>query len=185
MQKAMAEVKKHSEVKDILLDLSSNGGGYLVAFFRVLGFLSDDTFDYSTYDTLSKIYADYGYEIDTDLDGIYADDAYEQYRWSILTSINTFSAANAFVSECKEKRIAKTIGEASGGGMCSIMTTVISDGTLLTISSNNTLRYLQKDGDDVIYREIESGFAPDIELSNDYFYDDSKLVEYIDKAYDE
>jgi hypothetical protein len=185
MQKAMAEVKKHSEVKDILLDLSSNGGGYLVAFFRVLGFLSDDTFDYSTYDTLSKIYADYGYEIDTDLDGIYADDAYEQYRWSILTSINTFSAANAFVSECKEKRIAKTIGEASGGGMCSILTSVLSDGTLLTISSNNTLRYLQKDGDNMIYQEIESGFDPDIELSNDYFYDDSKLVEYIDKAYDE
>lgn len=183
MQKAMANIRQHSEVHDVLLDLSQNGGGDMSALYRVLGFLTDTVIPHYTYNTLTNEYSCQSMKIDTDGDGLYDDDSYDNYRWTILSSLNTFSAANNLVCKVRQMGIAKVIGQRSGGGMCTILPLVLTDGTAFAISSNNTLRYVKKVNNQITYYSTESGFVPDLEVPYSDFYSDEKLVGYIDEAY--
>ena len=183
MRHCMADIAKHTEVNDIVLDLSLNGGGNIGALKRTLGFLTDKIIlDYG-YDTLTNEYSCSRFKVDTDGDDYYDDDAYEQYRWTVLSSLNTFSAANNFVCKAKQQGLAKLIGHRSGGGMCSVLPLVLADGTAIAISSNNTSRYVTtKDGKDT-YNAIEKGLSPDLEVPYSDYYDAEKLVAYVDSVY--
>ena len=65
--------------------------------------------------------------------------------------------------------------------MCSILSLVLADGTAITISSNNTMRDVDKneDGKNIFY-SIEKGIKPNLLIPYSDFYNDSKLVDYID-----
>jgi len=77
---------------------------------------------YAKYGTLTGEFRKDYYAIDFDNDGSYIDDdAYDSYNWNLLVYSNTFSAANAMTSICKNMGIATILGETSGGGMCSVM----------------------------------------------------------------
>ena len=183
MRHCMADIERYSEVNDVVLDLSLNGGGNLGALSRTLGFLTDKAIlDYG-YDTLTNEYSCSRFKVDTDGDGYYDDDAYDRYRWTVLSSLNTFSAANDFLCKAKQQNLARIIGQRSGGGMCSVLPLVFADGTAIAISSNNSTRYVAtKDGRDTYY-SIENGLSPDLEMPYADYYDDAKLVEWVDSAY--
>lgn len=185
MRHCMADIGSHSGIKDVLIDLSQNGGGNIGAMERCLGFLTDNTLTCSLLDYLDGEYTTYYYKIDTDGDGYYDNDAYDQYRWTILSSINTFSAANRFTSDAKHQSIARVIGQRSGGGMCPIMSTVLADGTAITISSSSTIRYVTHENGKNVYHAIENGVKPNLEIPYSDFYDNSKLVSYIDQVWRE
>lgn len=185
MRHCMADIGSHSGIKDVLIDLSQNGGGNIGAMERCLGFLTDNTLTSSLLDYLDGEYMTYYYKIDTDGDGYYDNDAYDQYRWTILSSINTFSAANSFASDAKHQSIARVIGQRSGGGMCPIMSTVLADGTAITISSSSTIRYVTQENGKNVYHAIENGVKPNLEIPYSDFYDNSKLVSYIDQVWRE
>ena len=185
MRHCMADIGRHSGIKDVLIDLSQNGGGNIGAMERCLGFLTDNTLTCSLLDYLDGEYTTYYYKIDTDGDGYYDNDAYDQYRWTILSSINTFSAANRFTSDAKHQSIARVIGQRSGGGMCPIMSTVLADGTAITISSSSTIRYVTQENGKNVYHAIENGVKPNLEIPYSDFYDNSKLVSYIDQVWRE
>ena len=183
MRYCINDIKNHNGINDVLIDLSLNGGGSIAAMQRALGFITDKVlYDYS-YNTLTDNYSYYTFKVDTDGDGLYDDDAYNQYRWTVLTSINTFSAANDFVCKVKNQGLAKIIGNNTGGGMCSTLPIVLADGTPITISSNNTLRYFEKKDDKSIYYSTEEGFKPNLVIPYSDYYDDSKMVNYIDEVY--
>ena len=184
MRHCMADIKRHSGINDVLIDLSQNGGGYISAMERCLGFLTDNVLTRSLLDYLDGEYSTDYYKIDTDGDGYYDDDAYDQYRWTILSSLNTFSAANEFTSDAKHQGIAKIIGQRSGGGMCPVMPTVLADGTAITISSSSTIRYVRKENGKNVYYSVEGGVKPNLEIPYSDFYSDSKLVSYIDQVWD-
>ncbi len=184
MQYCMYDIKQHNGVKDILLDISQNGGGNMSAMQRVLGFITDNVLKYETYDTLTDEYRIDYYKIDTDSDGNYDDDAYNQYRWTLLTSINSFSAANTFTSCFVNQGLGRTIGQKTGGGMCTVLPILLADGTAIAISSNNTMRYVEKNAEGTnIFYEIENGINPNLKVPYIYFYTDEKLVNYIDQVY--
>lgn len=179
MQHCMNEITQHAEIKDIVINLSLNGGGNVGAMMRTLGFLSDDVLlDYS-YDSLTKEYSCSHYKIDTDGDGYYDDDAFDQYRWTILSSLNTFSAANDFICKVKQQNLAKVIGNTSGGGMCSVLPLVLANGTPITISSNNLSVYYKNK----TYYAIENGLNPDLEIPYSDYYDISKISSYVDTVW--
>lgn len=185
MRHCMNDISKHSEVNDVVLDLSLNGGGNIGAMQRVLGFLTDKVLLDYEYDTLTNEYSCNHFKVDTDGDGYYDNDAYDQYRWTILSSMNTFSAANDFVCKIKNQSIAKVIGQKSGGGMCSVLPLVLADGTPIAISSNNTSRYMKTNNSGKnIYYSIEHGLSPNMEIPYADFYNDTKLVDYVDHAYE-
>lgn len=183
MRHCMNDIIKHEEVQDIVLDLSLNGGGNIGAMNRTLGFLTDKVIlDYS-YNTLTNEYSCRHFKIDTDGDGYYDDDAYNQYRWTILSSMNSFSAANSFICKVKQQNLAKIIGNKSGGGMCSVLPLVLADGTAIAISSNNSNRFVVRKDDGDIYYSIENGIEPDMEIPYGDYYDNSKIEEYVDAVY--
>lgn len=180
MQHCMEKIKQHPEVQTVVLDLSLNGGGYIGAMKRVLGFLSDKVLMESLYNHLTGEFRVSSFKIDTDSDGYYDDDAYEQYRWVVLTSEYTFSAANLFVSIVKEQKLATVIGQRTGGGMCSVMSTVLADGTAITISSPDSYRYVKTDAQGHrIFYAIEGGVSPDSVLPYSEFCKDAQLIKHI------
>lgn len=182
MLNAMTSIRKRHEIENIVIDLTTNGGGVLGAMYSAIGFLTDEDIVLPRYDTLTKEFRIDYYAIDSDDDGDYEDnDAYTQYNWYILTSKNTFSAANYFVSVAKNMGIATIIGEHTGGGMCSVMYSVLADGTAYRFSSNNTMRfhYYDKESNKNIYAQIESGISPDYEIDREYFYDLAYLNDFI------
>ena len=182
MLNAMDIIKKQNNIENIVVDLTTNGGGNLGAMYSAVGFLTNDNINLPSYNTLTKEFRLDYYAIDSDDDGDYKDkDAYTQYNWYILTSRNTFSAANYFASVAKNMGIATVIGEKTGGGMCSVMPCILLDGTTFRISSNNSLRYHYYDDESTqnIYYEIESGIAPDYEIDRENFYDLSYLDKFI------
>ena len=182
MLNAIEIIKRQNNIENIVVDLTTNGGGTLGAMYSAIGFLTNDNIKLPSYNTLTKEFRLDYYAIDSDNDGNYKDnDAYTQYNWYILTSRNTFSAANYFTSVAKNMGIATIIGEKTGGGMCSVMPCVLLDGTTFRISSNNSLRYHYYDSESNknIYYEIESGIVPDYEIDRENFYDLSYLDEFI------
>ena len=181
MRHCMKQIGQHPEVRTVVLDLPLNGGGYIGAMHRVLGFLSDKVFKESQYNYLTGEFRVSSFKIDTDGDGYYDDDAGDQYQWVVLTSEYTFSAANLFVSMVKEQKLATVIGQRTGGGMCSVMPLVLADGTAITISSPNSYRYVETDarGHRTFYA-IEGGLSPDVEISYSEYYTDAQLKKYLE-----
>jgi len=166
--KTMNEIKNKGGVKNVILDVTLNGGGNVGSMYEVLGFLTNQDLTIYGSDTLNNFSYLNCYAVDTDNDGDFEDDdAFTDFKYSILTSHYTFSAANDFAAIAKNMGIAKIIGQRSGGGMCSVLPCVLPDGTYYRISSNNQGNmYIN---DELV--EIESGIAPDTELTMDQMFD--------------
>lgn len=120
--------------------------------------------------------------VDTDGNGRYNDDSYSQYNWNVLVGENSFSAANTFTSIVLQEGLATVIGQKSGGGMCSVMSVALADGTGITISSNNSVRYVKNENGKKVFRQIESGLNPNYTLDYNDFYNDSAIVNLVDAA---
>ncbi|MGX9364145.1 S41 family peptidase [Mycoplasma sp. 527] len=172
MRHLIEEVKKNPEIKNIVLDLSLNGGGSVSAMVRTLGFMTDKPILNREQDILNRTNSLSKSEVDTDGDGKYENDAYDKYNWNLLVGVTTFSAANQLASIVKEMGIAKIIGQKSGGGMSAIMSNVMPDGTTITMSGPNNAVF------GIENKEIESGVPTDITIEYKDFYND----EAIDKA---
>lgn len=183
MRHCMEDIIKHSEINDIVLDLSLNGGGNIAALRKTLGFLTDEVILDYDYNTLTNEYTCTQFKVDTDGDGNYDNDAYDQYRWTILSSMNTFSAANDFINKVKQQNLAKVIGNTSGGGMCSVLPIVLADGTPLAISSYDSSRFVINENGTNHYMETEYGFEPHMIIPYEDYYNDEKLVQYVDSVY--
>lgn len=181
MNDAIREIKrvdKDNKIKNIVLDISLNGGGSSAALQRVLGFITNRTQNLFIQDRMSEIYTNISFTIDTNQDGLYNyKDSYNNYNWYILAGKNTFSAANVLAHSAKTTKYAKLIGQKSGGGMFAVLPTVLPDGTHVDISSqsgwtsgtNNKIRSI----DDLPY--TEHGVEPDYYIPYEKFYDDNIL----------
>ena len=173
MKWALANAKK-SNYKNIVLDLSTNGGGNIAALLKVLGFMTNEDIPYANYDSLFKCRTTAKIKIDANDDNSFIDDdAYDNYNWYILSGYNTFSAANSCVAMAKSFGV-NIIGQKSGGGMCSVLPLVLADSTTIEISSNNLQVVLFDDK----YEFIEGGIEPDLYIDYDKFYD----IQYLDKT---
>ncbi|WP_406615228.1 S41 family peptidase [Mycoplasmopsis hyopharyngis] len=174
-KKAFEAIEAKPSIKNIVIDLSLNGGGNVAAMWRTLGFLTDKKIKHHSYNVLDQTLSTTDIQVDIDGDGKYDKDAYSQYNWLVQTSINTFSAANQFANIAKEMKIAKIIGQKSGGGACSVLPVVLVDGTTVVISSNNSL--LTQKGNE--FKIVEDGIEPDLTIDYPDFYKDQVLSQVI------
>ncbi len=159
-------INSYRNVKNIIIDISLNGGGNIGAMIRVLGYLTNNDINLYYKDLINAQNQRISYSIDID------QTINNDYNFYILTSGNSFSAANYFTSIAKDMGIATIIGETTGGGMCSVIPLLLSDGSAITISSYNTTRNNN-------YSSIEYGIEPDIIIPYSDFYDDNELLTYI------
>ncbi len=178
MKEMLSRIGKHGGIKNILFDLSRNGGGNMGAAFRMLGLMGDEDLCYGATNMLSSSGYAIKMKIDANEDGDYEDDdAYSSYNWGILTSALTFSAANYIACNASYSGAAKIYGERSGGGACPIVGFVNADGSSFHMSGPSILKCAKINGNDITFKEVQSGAALDKELSTDYFYGHDDMLD--------
>ena len=115
------KIKQHEEVKNVVINLSANGGGNATALVAVLGFLSDDgEVVITSQDMMAGNYRKECYHVDTNLDGIADDqDGFGgEYDFYIMCSGSSYSCANAMPYFAQQDGLAAIIGARPGGGDC-------------------------------------------------------------------
>lgn len=185
MKYALKHIQANRNIQNIIIDLTHNGGGNLGACYRALGFLTDTPIQSASYDYLTHQYTYYTMNVDSDgKEKNDTNDSYSNYHWSILTSLNTFSAANYFTAIAKNMGIASIIGQQSGGGMCSVLPIVLADGTTARISSPNALMTVKQDEQGVYhFTPVQKGIAVDASLDSSNFYNDTYLANFVNNLH--
>ena len=150
-------INNYKDVKNVIIDISLNGGGNIGAMIRVLGYLTNNNISLHYKDLINSQNQMISYHVDI------SNSINTNYKYYILTSGNSFSAANFFTSIAKDMGIATIVGQTTGGGMCSVIPLVLGDGSAITISSYNTTRNNK-------YGSIEYGITPDIVIPYSDFY---------------
>ncbi|QJG67032.1 S41 family peptidase [Mycoplasma phocoenae] len=184
MYKIMDKIKKIKQpIKNIVIDLSLNGGGQLHAMQKLSGFIGKHKKIIASVDKFNNQGFVMEYLTDTNDDNRYNSlDGYDEYNWFILTGINTFSAANLFTHVAKQNN-AKIIGNKTGGGMFSTIPIMLPDGTGLVISSNfgftGVAKTPVKNIDELEW--IEDGIDVDINISYDDYYNFKEIDKLINK----
>jgi len=136
-----------ANVDYVVLDLACNGGGVLAGVYHLLNYLTNDNISIFTKTLGARSSWTYAVEGDLAIDA----------EFFIMTSSVTYSAANLFTAMAKEKGLARTLGEKSGGGACSIKTVVLPNGAILQMSSNMNLSFST-------YETVEEGVDVDYDL---------------------
>ena len=115
------DIKKHKDVKKVVINLADNGGGAAAGLISILGFLSEDgEVRITDRDMMTGSFREECYHVDTNLDGIADErDVFGgQYDFYILCSGSSYSCGNALPYFAQQQGLAKIIGTAPGGGDC-------------------------------------------------------------------
>lgn len=171
-------LRKNSPVKNVVLDLSQNGGGTAtVAAYVLSAFLGDANF--SVRDTLTNATGTYVYKADTNFDGKYDEnDTLAGKGLSIycLTSKVSFSCGNLVPSVFKQTGDIALIGHRTGGGACAVMHMAAADGSFFRTSSNMQLSFMRNGS----FYDVDQGVDPDYYIHDlGSLYDRQNLTAYI------
>ena len=172
-------LRKDSPIKNVVLDLSLNGGGAVdAAAYVVAAFLGKASFSVENALSGSRITNDYMCDInfDTKFD-INETLAGKGLNLYCLTTKASFSCGNLVPCIFKEDPHVSIIGQKSGGGACTVGTISTATGTVLDISSNTRLSYI-KNGS---FYNVDLGAEPDISITKlEHLFDREWLTKYID-----
>ena len=179
MRYCLEKIQAKSNIKNVVVDVTLNGGGNVGAMLRVLGFFIQDNYNEDYYKGFD-LKTSSCYNVDTNRDGVCdASDVYSQYNWYCLASGYSYSAANSFAISCKSAGI-KVIGQHTGGGMCSVLPVVLQDGTSFGTSSYSCTTYFtDRVEGGYTFIDVQNGIDPDIVIPISANYDDQALVGYI------
>lgn len=169
----LEEIKNKGTVENVILDLSTNGGGTLGVMMKLLCLISkNNSSEISYYDSDSSVISFGASYIDINNDSLYdLNDCFgDDFNIYILTSDCSFSCGNAFPCYSQIAGDAKIIGQKSGGGECVVAVHYLPNGEYVYHSSN--LHIGSYNVDKNIFKGFESGANPDI-----YIADTSKFVD--------
>ena len=170
-------ISADSEIKNVVLDLSCNGGGavdsaiYTVAW--MLGYC-----DFSIYDSATGSKGSVCYKADVNFDHVFDDnDTIKDKNLYCLVSPVSFSCGNLVPALLKASSKVTIVGKTSTGGGCAVRHGVTADGTTFNISNSKQFATV-KNG---TYYSVDHGVEPDIPLTKiESFYDRAGLAEYLD-----
>lgn len=135
----LKEIKEKGGVEDVVIDISTNGGGTIGVLVKILALMSNDNMGtiYAYSDVMHAAQSMYC-SVDSNGDGEYdLKDCYgSDFAFHLLTSSFSFSCANLFPFAAKYDGIASIIGERSGGGECAIQEAYLPSGEHFYHSSN-------------------------------------------------
>ncbi|WFQ94868.1 S41 family peptidase [Mycoplasma feriruminatoris] len=172
MIKKSLDQAKSKNVKNIVFNLTQNGGGYIGGAFEILGFLTNQPFNVYSYNPLTK---------EKKVETIKSKYNKYDFNYYILTSPYSFSAGNIFPQIIKDNKLAKIIGYKTFGGASSINYYVLPTGDIIQLSSNNVFT-----NDN--FESLEFGVTPDVQLDADVYknpeviYQPKTLLNLIKKA---
>ncbi|MDP4040753.1 S41 family peptidase [Mycoplasma mycoides] len=163
---------KENNIKNIIFNLTQNGGGYIGVAFEILGFLTNKPFNVYSYNPLSK---------EKKVETIKSEYEKINFNYYILTSPYSFSAGNIFPQIAKDNKLAKLIGYKTLGGASAINYYILPTGDIIQLSSNNVFTNDK-------FESLEFGVTPDVELKEDVYknpgaiYQKETLLDLIKKA---
>ena len=159
--KRMLETYKNdTTVKNVVVDISANPGGYGDVVCAFMGLMGKDTYQHS-YDTIGERYITVNYEFDKNFDGVFDDHDNEvqyNFNFGVLCSGYSFSCGNLLPAQAKESGIC-LLGDKSGGGSCAVIDASSAEGLYVRLSCQDHLAGL--DGTD-----YEFGVPVDYTLIN-------------------
>lgn len=168
---------KKDGAENVIIDLSTNGGGSVNALMGVMGLFNKAKSTYYYNNISDKCRYTINYDVDINLDGKYDEkDVAEvngfNFNVCLLTSAFSFSCGNQFPSYMKELGY-KIVGEKSGGGSCAIATETTADG--LEYRRTSFMCLCNKAGDN-----IDGGVPVDLSLPTKNSNNELDLSKFFD-----
>ena len=172
--KCLNEIKEKGGVEDVIIDISTNGGGAVGIMMELVTLLSSNNSSdiYLQKDT-SKLAQKITTKVDSNLDGFYNnnDTFGNDFHFHILTSEFSFSCGNAFPFYLKKNHIASIIGQKSGGGECAVGEAYLPSGEHYYHSSSLHIGWVEEG----VFEGDEPGVEVDKEIAYEDFYNLDKL----------
>ena len=175
---ALEKAQNDPEVKNFILDTSTNGGGSSdVVVFITSIFANKPDMYYENVLTGQKMKS--SYEVDRNLDGKFDEkdkDVKLKMNIGVLISSYSFSCGNLLPAMLKDYGIC-LLGMKSGGGSCCVLYNPSADGFGYRYSTHRT-RLNNTKG-----QNIDGGIEPDYQLKADEFFDIAKVGKLIEQFY--
>ena len=176
---AIDALNKDHATKNIVLDLTVNGGGHIAVLPYLAAFFTDDPV-YPIIDPHNGLVYEYHYKVDLNGDGVFGGegDTYKgKYNFFILTSGFSFSCGNCLPGMAKDAGC-KIIGERSGGGSSPVGVFMDAVGGSFDISNCRMMSYKGTDGK---YMHNDAGIPLDYEfpLQNGNWYDPNAVSTFV------
>ena len=175
---ALEKAEADPEVKNFVLDISTNGGGSSdIVLFITSIFCNKADMYYENTLTGQKIKTTY--EVDRNLDGKFDEkDAQVKYNlnFALLISPNSFSCGNMLPALLKDYGI-PLLGKQSGGGSCCVLYNPSADGFGYRYSTHRS-RLNNTKGEN-----IDAGIKPTYELETADFFNISKVTQLVENYY--
>lgn len=171
--------RENSPVRNVVLDLTMNGGGMAdTALYTVCWLLGSTPI--TILDTADGTESTLIYDFDADRSGSFmdAEDSLDPMtnRVYCLISPISFSCGNLVPSVLKDSGRATLIGQTSGGGACAVLPLITADGALIAISGHSRISYV-KNG---IFYSVDEGITPDVFVNDPaHLYDRQYLTNLI------
>ncbi|MBQ2070565.1 MAG: hypothetical protein II467_06525 [Bacilli bacterium] len=175
--KSFELIKKNPDIENVVLDLTCNGGGMVMAVPFLAAHFSDDP-TIVQHDVAMNVVKEYHYKVDLNQNGVYGDegDTYKgKYNFFLLTSGFSFSCGSLLPAIAHDAGV-KLIGEKGGGGACTVGGFADASGSIYNSSSPAQSCYHDKD-DKLINND--DGVPVDYPLDRDSWYDLVKLNEFV------
>jgi hypothetical protein len=175
---ALEKAENDPEVKNFVLDISTNGGGSSdVVMFITSIFCNKADLLYEN--TLTGQRMKSTFEVDRNLDGKFDEkDAEVEYHlnFALLISPYSFSCGNMLPSLLKDYGI-PLLGQQSGGGSCCVLYNPSADGFGYRYSTHRN-RLVDQKGEN-----IDAGVSPTYQLEKDDFFDVQKVTQLVEAYY--
>lgn len=169
LTKAFEDIANHTDVKNVVIDLSCNGGGVIQQCMLALCFLRDtNDFFLAEKNHLDNSVAKFYYSIDTGSGASLK----KNYNFYVLTSGFSFSCGNFFPAICHYQLGVPIVGQKSGGGGGVVKPTQTSDGALFQTSASAEMCAIDASGN---YVCIDAGVPVDHEVPYDKFYSGTSI----------
>ena len=175
---ALQKAEADPEVKNFVLDISTNGGGSSDVVMFITSILCNKA-DMYYENTLTGQKIKSTYEVDRNLDGKFDEkDAEVKYNlnFALLTSTCSFSCGNMLPALLKDYGI-PLLGIQSGGGSCCVLYNPSADGFGYRYSTHRA-RLTDTKGEN-----IDAGIKPTYELETADFFNLPKISQFIESYY--
>ena len=175
---ANSQIKREgSPLKNIVIDLSNNGGGDADAAIFVISWLLGEA-DIALRDTFTGAETNAIYIADVNLDGVYdgQDNVASGYKLYCLTSFSSFSCGNLVPAALRSAGSVTLVGQPTGGGSCEVLPCTTAAGTIFRISGNKQVSIIRNGS----FYNTDAGIEPDFRLDKpESYYDRPALTEYL------
>lgn len=178
-RKAFNEIEANKDIKNVVIDITMNGGGDPNTFPFLEAYMSNDP-SITCYNRLTGYTNEIHYNTDLNYNDVFGEeeDTYQgKYNFYMMTSRFSFSCGNYYPTVVKEKAMATLIGQRSGGGTCVVSSLTTTYGSLLRNSGAHQVG--SWDYGNNCFQNNEEGIPVDVEFDYHNFYNDEAIYNFI------